>query len=192
MIRLPTAALLVLPLLGLSLPARAADEAALAAQAREVVREFAGELKRTLQEHLAAGGPVEAIGVCRLRAPAIAAGVGGRRGWEVGRTSLRTRNPANAPDEWERQVLERFESRRAAGEAPENLEYHEVVQVDGRRLFRYMKAIPTAPLCLGCHGDSLAPEVAARIDELYPQDRARGFSVGDIRGAFTLKRELPN
>ncbi len=178
-------ALLTLPLLAL-----AGGEASLPSQAREVVREFAGALKKTLKQHLSSGGPVEAIGACRLRAPVIAAGIGKRWGWEVGRTSLKTRNPANDPDDWERAVLERFEARKAAGEDPAKLEYHEVVQVGGRRLFRYMKAIPTAPLCLSCHGENLGAEVAARIDELYPQDRARGFSVGDIRGAFTLKREL--
>ncbi|RME35584.1 MAG: DUF3365 domain-containing protein [Gammaproteobacteria bacterium] len=180
-----TVFLLMLPLL-----ARAGGEAPLQEQAREVVREFAGTLRETLTRHLSAGGPVEAIEACRLKAPAIAAGIGEKRGWEVGRTSLRTRNPANDPDPWERRVLEQFEARKAAGEDPARLEYHEVIERQGRRLFRYMKAIPTAPLCLTCHGGSLAPELATRLDELYPQDRARGFSVGDLRGAFTLQREL--
>ena len=33
-----------------------------------------------------------------------------------------------------------------------------------------------------CHGDNIAPEIAARIAEHYPQDRATGFSEGDLRG----------
>jgi hypothetical protein len=53
-----------------------------------------------------------------------------------------------------------------------------------------MSAIPTKKICLECHGANLAPEVAARLDALYPEDRARGFKIGDIRGAFTLSKSL--
>jgi hypothetical protein len=53
-----------------------------------------------------------------------------------------------------------------------------------------MKAIPTAELCLTCHGEALDPELQATLDELYPADKARGFKEGDIRGAFTLSRPL--
>ena len=57
---------------------------------------------------------------------------------------------------------------------------------DGKRVFRYMKAIPTGALCLNCHGTTLAPEVAAKLHELYPADAATGFNAGDLRGAFTI------
>jgi hypothetical protein len=47
-----------------------------------------------------------------------------------------------------------------------------------------MKPIVTAPLCLTCHGETLAPGVAAAVESRYPQDRAVGFAAGDLRGAF--------
>jgi hypothetical protein len=54
-----------------------------------------------------------------------------------------------------------------------------------------MKAIPTAEKpCLACHGKEIAPKVAARLAELYPEDAATGYSAGEIRGAFTLSRPL--
>ena len=53
-----------------------------------------------------------------------------------------------------------------------------------------MKAIPTADLCLACHGESINPDIAAAIDEAYPEDQARGFKSGDIRGAFSLSKPL--
>ena len=62
---------------------------------------------------------------------------------------------------------------------------------DGQRTFRYMKAIGTQPVCTVCHGTSIAPEVTARLDALYPEDRARGFAVGDIRGAFSITQPVP-
>jgi hypothetical protein len=68
--------------------------------------------------------------------------------------------------------------------------YAERVEANGTKTFRFMKAIPTAELCLACHGKDLAPEVAAEIAESYPDDQATGFALGDIRGAFTLSKPL--
>ncbi len=161
-----------------------------AAESREVVRAFMQALKGELMRAMQEGGPVRAIAVCRERAPAVAARFSRKTGWEVGRTSLRYRNPANAPDAWERHVLESFEARRRAGEPAARLEHYEVTVRDGRRVFRYMKAIPTGGVCLACHGERLAPEVARALDRHYPGDRARGFRVGDIRGAFTIVQPL--
>jgi hypothetical protein len=53
-----------------------------------------------------------------------------------------------------------------------------------------MKAIPTAKVCLACHGSAITPEVTAALDEAYPQDQARGYAEGDIRGAFSLSKPL--
>ncbi|HFC54196.1 MAG TPA: DUF3365 domain-containing protein, partial [Gammaproteobacteria bacterium] len=89
-------------------------------------------------------------------------------------------------------VLEGFERRKAAGEDPAKMEFFEMVEQNGNRLFRYMKAIPTVEKpCLACHGGNIRPEVAAALDERYPQDKARGFRAGDIRGAFTIIQPLP-
>ncbi len=158
--------------------------------ARGVAQRFMGELKEELVKALQAEGAVAAIGVCGARAPAIAVGLSLESGWEVGRTSLRVRNPGNAPDHWEGQVLAEFEARRERGEEVAGMERAEVVMVDGVQKFRYMKAIPTAGLCLTCHGSALSPEVVSTLRELYPEDQATGFGIGEIRGAFTITQPL--
>jgi len=159
-------------------------------ESRAVAAEFMKTLKGELMQAMQAGGPVNAIGVCNLRAPAIAAEMGARKGWQVGRTSLKLRSLANAPDEWERARLESFEQRKQAGENPAQLEYYEVVEQNGVPVFRYMKAIPTAEPCLACHGAKIDPAVEAKLAELYPMDQARGYQAGDIRGAFTFIEPL--
>jgi hypothetical protein len=68
--------------------------------------------------------------------------------------------------------------------------YAEVVEKDGSKQFRFMKAIPTGEVCLACHGSSIAPAIAATLDEAYPDDQARGYKLGDVRGAFTLSKPL--
>ncbi len=171
----------------LSAPVMAEDLAPRVDASRAAIKSFAGNLGGALKAALKKGGPLEAIKVCNSRAMGITREHTEKNGWQIGRTSLKPRNAANAPDAWERSVLERFEARRAAGEDPKKMEYYEVVEQDGRSLFRYMKAIPTAERpCLVCHGSRLEPEVAEALDRRYPQDRARGYRAGDIRGAFTI------
>ncbi len=147
-------------------------------------------LKQELMAGMQDGGPVNAISVCNLYAPAIANTYSVRKGWDVGRTSLKVRNPANAPDTWERSVLESFEQRKRAGEDPAKMEHHEVITRDGVSTLRYMKAIPTARLCLACHGEQVDSTVRERLGKLYPNDQAVGYSVGDIRGAFSISQPL--
>lgn len=166
-------------------------EADLAA-ARAIVQPFASELKDALGSAIQAGGPVHGIEVCRQQAPGIATRAAQQAGFtRVGRTSLKVRNPDNAPDAWELAGLSDFEARKAAGADPATLERAEIVPLPGGgHEFRYLKAIPTAAVCLNCHGSTLKPEVRAKIDALYPSDAARGFAEGDLRGAFTLRKPL--
>jgi hypothetical protein len=157
---------------------------------RAAAKNFGMNLKGELQRAVEAGGPLSGITVCNEKAMQIAEDTSKELGLQIGRTSLKVRNPNNAPDEWEKKVLQAFEERKAAGEPVGELEYSETLAHDGAKTFRYMKAIPTAKVCLACHGDSLSPELTAKLDELYPQDQARGFKEGDIRGAFTISKPL--
>ena len=160
------------------------------AASRATVKEFMQSLKGELEKGMQEGGPVNAISVCSMTAPGLANTYSARKGWDVGRTSLKVRNPENAPDIWEQAVLQEFEKRKHGGENPAGIEYYEAVEVDGEPVFRYMKAIPTAELCVVCHGSDIDPYVDARLKELYPDDQARGFNAGDIRGAFTITQPL--
>jgi hypothetical protein len=185
--------LLTVIALGLSLTAPsgyAADYSDELEASRETVKEFMQTLKKELQTSMQQGGPVNAVSVCNLIAPGIANTYSVRNGWEVGRTSLKLRNPNNAPDAWERSVLEAFEERKLAGEDPAQMEFYEVVRVDGDKQLRYMKAIPTSRPCLACHGESPDSIVKTRLEKLYPHDQALGYRQGDIRGAFTITQPL--
>jgi Protein of unknown function (DUF3365) len=166
-----------------------ASRAALLQQARNLVSVFSEKPKNQLVEAMKAGGPVTAIEVCKVAAPVIAHEVS-TEGWSVGRTALKLRNPHNKPDEWERQTLELFVAERARGADAATLERTDLVEVNGVRTFRFMKAIPTGELCLSCHGSELKDPVRTKITHLYPADQAAGFKLGDIRGAFTLSKPL--
>ncbi|MEY6431160.1 DUF3365 domain-containing protein [Thioalkalicoccus limnaeus] len=160
-------------------------------EAKAIVQEFGTALMGELTTALQTEGPIAAIEICRHRAPAIAEELSERTGWEVGRTSLKTRNLAtNTPDAWETHVLEQFDARRAAGEDIQPMAHAAVIADEDGERFRFMKAIPTVDLCLTCHGQTLAPEIAAAIDAAYPGDQARGYETGMVRGAFSLSKSL--
>ena len=184
---------LVLPLAAAlaALPAFAGDDPLLA-EARSVASAMPPKLLEVLQEEIRKGGPEGAIGVCREKAPAMAKAASEKTGWAIRRVSLKNRNPKAVPDAWEEAVLKEFEQRLAAGEKPTGLEKGEIVSEDGRKVYRYMKALPTQDLCLQCHGtpERISPAVRAKLQELYPQDKAVGYHADEIRGAITIKKPL--
>lgn len=190
----PALIALALPVLlaGCASGPSAEEQAAMAADARKasgaLIQKLGGELKAAL----AASGPEGAIGVCKARAPQIAAEVSQQFGFDVKRVSPKNRNPAAVPDAWEAAAQAGLERRMAAGEKPETLDTWQVVGTAGGREFRYAKALPVQPLCLTCHGDPAAiPDgVKARLAAEYPNDKATGYAPGMVRGIVSVKRAL--
>lgn len=159
--------------------------------ARAASKELGEALKSQLVAALKSGGAISALSVCNTVAPSIAADISQQRSMQVGRTALKVRNTANAPDAFETRVLEDFAKKIAAGADAAILEYSETVMENGGSTFRYMKAIPmAAEPCAACHGTDVKPDVKAAVEQLYPQDQATGFKPGDLRGAFTIKQVL--
>jgi len=147
-------------------PAEDRADAALAALQKRLVE----ALTAALQE----GGSIEALHVCRDVAQEITREVAARAGVAVGRTSHRLRNPENAPPEWARNTVE--ESAGLAFEAAEP----RVFDLGDR--VGVLRPIGTLGMCTQCHGSALDPELETALAELYPDDRATGFEVGDLRG----------
>jgi hypothetical protein len=168
------------------LHAEQTDQHKLQVEAINIIKQFGGTLKPELKKAIQSSGPAHAIDVCSLKAPAIAEGLQAQTGWYVKRVSLKNRNENAVPDSWEKKVLEQFDARQAKGESPRNMAYSEIV--DGK--YRFMKAQAVGKLCLNCHGTNVTPEVEAALKEKYPNDHARGYSLGQIRGAFSLAKDL--
>lgn len=168
--------------------ANASDDAMLG-EARKVATTLPPKLLAVLQEEIKKSGPEGAIPVCRDMAPKMAGEISQQTGWKIKRVSLKPRNEARAiPDAWEKAALEDFDKRAAAGEPPTKLEKGENVGNE----YRYVKALPVQPLCLSCHGpeDQISPAVKSVLSQHYPNDRATGYSVGQIRGAISVRKPL--
>ncbi|MDG6778985.1 DUF3365 domain-containing protein [Thiomicrorhabdus sp. zzn3] len=157
-------------------------------EARQLAKQFLGQLKPELGKAMKSAGPVHAVDVCYKKAPEIAQNLSQSSGWNVNRVSLKPRAVNAVPDAWEKQTLEWFEAQANSGADIKKLEKFEIVKLDGQDTYRYMKAIPTGDICLTCHGTAVPPAVKAKLEELYPQDKATGFHKGQIRGAFSFQQ----
>jgi len=154
------------------------------------IKVFTGRLQAELVKAMQAGGPTNAIAVCNTRAGVIAAEVSEKQNFTMKRVSLKNRNPDNAANEWQRPVLKEFEVRKQNGEPMTDLIYADIVETAGGKQFRFMKAIPTGRVCMKCHGTKIEPAVKAKLEKLYPDDKALDYSVGDLRGAFIVTRDM--
>ena len=159
-------------------------------EARAIAARVPTSLLGVLMTELESKGAAGAIEVCRVKAPEMARNASAQTGWQIRRASLRPRTATGAPDGWERETLLEFDTKRAAGAETVTLERAQVVTEDGRQWVRYAKALPVQPLCLQCHGpaDELGPGVAQKLAAHYPDDRAIGYTPGQIRGALFLKK----
>lgn len=168
------------------------DDNTLLAEARGAVAAFGAELKAKFMEAMQNGGPVNAISVCTEVAPAIASKISRETGWMVRRVTLRERNPLAIPDGWELDALNDFERAFAKGAPVSTLESYQKRNEEDRQYFRYISAIEAAGVCMACHGnwETLDPAIQTILQENYPHDRATGYSAGDIRGAFSVKRRI--
>ena len=160
---------------------------ALRAEALPGFQRFQQELQSRLGEAVAKGGPVGAISVCRVASPRLEQQLS-TGGIAVRRVSDRPRNPEHKPDEFEARTIAAWAADVAAGKSPSV-----VAARDGDRL-RVMKPILIgSAMCLSCHGspDTFSGELRAALLQEYPLDRAVGYRLGDLRGAFSASKNAP-
>lgn len=147
-------------------------------------------LMTALLGQLASAGPEGALGFCADSAQLLTARYQAE-GLDVHRTSLKVRNPANAPDSVEVRVLDFLADLHESGVLPP--EYVEVRRLaTGTRELRYFRPITVAAGCVTCHGpsDDIAPAITSVLAERYPEDAAVGYAEGDLRGVIAVRRAL--
>lgn len=157
-------------------------------KSRPIVTQFMQTYKKILLKAMNSSGASGAISVCADTAQMIAHSIGERESVTIKRVSSRWRNPANAPDRFEDSVLTLFEKKKSVGEVNDQTEYFTVVLTDSGTVARYLKPIIVQPVCLSCHGNvqSLTEEIRRTLKNRYPEDRAIGYSAGDLRGAVSV------
>jgi methyl-accepting chemotaxis protein len=99
--------------------------------------------------------------------------------FKMKQTSIKYRNPANKPDAWEVQQLEKFER------DPGLKDISEIVKLEnGTEVFRLMVPLKIEEACLKCHGDPATSPTGDGKDIAGRQ--MENYKLGDIRGGISV------
>lgn len=159
---------------------------------RKAAGDFLKQLKGVLAKEIQSNGILSAVTVCSDTAYILSNNFGLERGVLIKRVSFNNRNRFNYPDEYESEILDNFASMKQKGELNENSEYSEIVTIEEVKYLKYMKPIFIQAECLNCHGkeSEITYPVRQLINKKYPQDKAVGYSLGDLRGAVSIEKLL--
>jgi len=145
------------------------------------------QLISALQNAISEKGIPGAIEFCQVEALPILKEVGDKYNVEIRRASNAYRNPEDKPRDYEEMILDAFEYN-TENDLPSEAN---IQRLEGGEVLLFAKAIkiPNA-LCLNCHGNpnsDINAETLSKLDELYPEDKARGHQLGDLRGMWSIR-----
>lgn len=145
-----------------------------------LIQKLGGELKGKMQS----GGPVAALHFCAQNALALTDQTAKESGTLIKRVSLRNRNPVNGASPEELALLNHWA----------DLQHHNMpipayaIKPLPEGGFTYSKPIMiNNEACLKCHGNIAADsQLGQAITSLYPEDKATGYGMGDLRGMIVI------
>jgi len=154
-------------------------------QGAEISDALMKSLGAKLKASLKAGGPEQAITVCQAAAIPSTLEVSNRfQDASISRITLKPRNPSNAAQGHDEEVLKKWQKElEKSGEKPSDI----VVRHGDSSVF--YRPIMIKRVCLKCHGapETFSEGLRVKLANLYPSDRAVGYSLGDLRGAFRVE-----
>ncbi|MFC3099053.1 c-type heme family protein [Alteraurantiacibacter palmitatis] len=160
------------------------------ARAGAIADQFQQRLSLQLVTALREGGPVAGIEVCAQQAPTIAAALSAETGAEVRRISFAPRNPAAEVPNHLVAPLSDLQARPLDDEGRPRMIGWIEGRGDAARQVTLRSVVMQDQPCGTCHGPTIAPDVQAALDRLYPADRATGFSAGQLRGAIVVSQPI--
>jgi hypothetical protein len=149
----------------------------------ELGKEIAGKsflaLSTTLQSVMQTEGPVAAIQYCNVHAIPLIDSLSQAHDVLIKRTSLRVRNPEDAPNQEEIGVLNEFQTIVSNGDIP-------VAKMVGNSFYAPIFIQDGCLVCHGVPGEKLSYDLHTKILALYPSDAAFGYQAGDLRGMWSI------
>lgn len=160
-------------------------QTSVAARGKEITGQAFALLSANLGKALAEGGVTNALSYCSVKALPLTKLVADTNEVRLSRVTHRPRNPANKANREEMALLKQFQSELKTGKPPTPL----VVKNEDGAVTFFGPIILNNPLCLKCHGETgkdIAADNLAYIRSLYPNDRATGFKMGQLRGMWRV------
>ncbi len=155
------------------------DTAKYLKQGGEIAQATFKVLSQNLQNAMAEGGVENALKFCNVNAMPLTDSLSKYYNVEIKRTSHKVRNPLNEPTNTEFMMLDLYLSGANKAFIMEN-------EAGG---VSYYSPIKMVGLCVTCHGQvgtTLAEKDYQIIQSLYPDDKATGFNVDELRGMWSI------
>ncbi len=143
------------------------------------------ELLKNVKSAIAEGGPSYAIEYCNVHATPLTDSISDKHNCTVSRVSIKNRNPKNKAIGREENILMNtfLESSLDGGQLKDTLIENDLMAIYYRPIMIGM------PACLKCHGkkgDDIDEETLAAINQMYPDDKATNYRMGEFRGAWKV------
>jgi len=151
----------------------------------KVSKELLKKLGSNLKHELKTNGLIAAANFCTDKAYTLTQDVNLHQveGVSVKRISLKERNPLNTPSADEIKVLKEMQTLLDEKKLPPYL----IEKQDNG--YKYYKPLAIKKeVCLKCHGDiSKNKELSTYLSKTYPNDKATGYKMNDLRGAIVVE-----
>ena len=141
------------------------------------------KLSSEIQEH----GITDAIKYCSVHALPLTDSISNAEKVVISRVSHKNRNPLNAANNEEMELIKKYITQIENGTSL----LPTVVEKEKRHIY-YSPIVISMPTCLKCHGKpdtDIDVPVLNTLNALYPEDKATGFEMGQLRGLFKVEFE---
>ena len=140
-------------------------------------------LGKNLMKAIQEKGPDGAVEFCNLKAIKLTDSISVMNNAQIKRVSDKPRNLGNKANKEELGYIASFKEQLASG-----MEVEPVV-IPGTEEVTVYYPITTNTMCLQCHGkptEQINPTTLAALRKLYPEDKAVGYDVNEVRGIWSV------
>ncbi|HIO70486.1 MAG TPA: DUF3365 domain-containing protein [Campylobacterales bacterium] len=152
--------------------------------AKTLLTTLKSEMKKQIKEN----GIEGAAQFCAFNAMVLTHKVNQELGENVSvkRISTKYRNPMNKPNESEAKILFMLENTNSPV-----LTKVERKGEEDKEIYKFYQPLRIKPVCLKCHGtaEDMPEGIRNTIHKIYPEDKATGYKLGDLRGAIVVTIE---
>jgi cytochrome c553 len=150
---------------------------------RYIVMTTKKTLGKNLKKTIKTKGTKEAVSFCSVKAYPILDSMSTVLNANIVRVSNKNRNPKNIANKKETEYIVSYQTQLDKGE-----ELKPILEESEEQVTFYMPIV-TNEMCIQCHGskENIKPEVLEEIKKHYPNDKAIGYDVNQIRGIWRVK-----
>lgn len=141
-------------------------------------------LMKLLTEQLSKGSTAEALKYCQINAIPFTDSLSQAYNVTIDRRTFHPRNKNNLATDLDASLLDNY-----TYNAENSIVMEPIVQQEGDQILYTKPIIIKSGMCLQCHGSNndIAEDTFKALNELYPEDKARGYALDSLRGMWSLK-----